>query len=521
MKRHAWLIHGAFVLMACVAVGAVEGGVIYPVNPATRALDPNSPVTLSLLDVNGGDVTDSWLPSWEPAGGRTVYLAVNSMGRPVTPTSIILVPPLANPAFDGVTNPFLNPLTTSAYPGRCTNFGSPADLSADYTTPDPWAGQAIDTVGGPRTAYPLTSQDCGGLAVVQVVINGTSYTFVVPQDSNLNGTPDIWETKFCPNDSCRTGQEDNDSAPVAGGPIGDGIAAFDEYRGFIVSLRHTPTDPRQKDVFVHLVNPQCGGPSLLGGADPTYPSDGTPIFANLDTLIVGSQIHTLGYVRGQENGTTNEWVDWFVSFTQQTGFQYLNAAGTVTGTPPADDRRINANALFPLGIPNPAGGGPIQKGLRVTECVDTSATAPLGTTGIGSPTGGDNSLVYTQRIVNYINGLIDAGQGRRVRLFAFEQGAWVQKYQGTGSPTQGDRDYIISQAMKFYVAHEPTHSTRLTPTVEGTRKTSYGYHHAPGTGSLMDQAIVQKIDKSVSGFSSFYIPSFYSSGDQGSFRLLD
>lgn len=360
------------------------------------------------------------------------------------------------------------------------------------------------------------------MAVIHVAVEGTNYTFVVPQDSNLNGIPDIWETKFCPSNSCPTGREDNDSAPVAGGPSGDGIAAFDEYRGFIVSGRHTPTDPRQKDLFVHLVNPQCGGPSLLGGAGPTYPSDGTSLFANLDTLITGSQIHTLGYVRGGENGTTDEWVDWFVSFSQQTGFQYRTAAGTVTGTPPADDRRINANALFPLGISNPAGGGPLQKGLRVTECVDTSATSPLGTTGIGAPTGGDNSLVYTQRIVNYINSLIDAGQGRRLRLFAFENGAWVQRPLGSGSPTQIDvRDYIISQAMKFYVAHEPTHSTRLTPTVEGTNKTSYGYHHAPGTGSLMDQAIVQKIDKSASGFNSFYIPSFYSSGDQGSFRLLD
>ena len=73
--------------------------------------------------------------------------------------------------------------------------------------------------------------------------------------------------------------------------------------------------------------------------------------------------------------------------------------------------------------------------------------------------------------------------------------------------------------MKYYVAHELAHSTRLTPTVEGTRQTSYGYHHAPGTGSVMDQTITQKIDKSTSGFNSFYIPSTYNGSDQSSYNL--
>ena len=64
---------------------------------------------------------------------------------------------------------------------------------------------------------------------------------------------------------------------------------------------------------------------------------------------------------------------------------------------------------------------------------------------------------------------------------------------------------------------EMGHSVSLTPSLEGTNRTSYGYHHAPGTGSNLDQTITTKLDKS--GFNNFYIPLFYNSGDQASFQL--
>jgi len=118
--------------------------------------------------------------------------------------------------------------------------------------------------------------------------------------------------------------------------------------------------------------------------------------------------------------------------------------------------------------------------------------------------------------VNYINELIARGGTRALKLFTFQNGAWVERKKANGAPV--DADFIVSQAMKFYVAHELTHSTQLTPTVEGTRQTSYGYHHAPGTGSVMDQTITQKIDKSTSGFNSFYIPSIYNGSDQSSYK---
>jgi hypothetical protein len=506
-------------LAVWATIGVAEGGVIRPVIEATGLPDPNATVSATIFDQNGRDVTDTWVPTWSPPDRVTpVYVAFNAGGAPVTPSTVTLVPPVLPVVINGTTNPALASLSTSAYPGRCTNFSSvpePADPS-DYT----FSSTGVAIPNNPnRIGFLLTPQDCGGIAVLRATINGASRVFVLPQDSNRNGIPDIWEAQFCPNNTCPTGLEDNDTGPVAGSPVGDGIAALDEYRGFIVSGRHASGDPRQRDVFVHLANAQCTtatvpvSAALLGGGSKTYPTDNSSLFESLLSLVPGSQVHVLGYVPGQLNSTTDEWVDRFVSFTQSGGFQYLSATGALTTVAPVDDRRINKNAIFPLGLPSTT-GTPIQKGLRITECLDTAATAPLGTTGIGTTNGPDNSLVYTRRIVNYLTGLINAST-KPLKLLVFENGTWVSKVPPSGVV---DADFVISQAMKFYVAHELTHSTRLTPTIEGTSRTSYGYHHAPGTGSVMDQQIVQKIEKTTN---SFYIPSVYNGADRGSYKIVD
>jgi hypothetical protein len=532
MNRNFCLILTLIVATASLGVGVSEAGVIFPINQSGTQLGTpnlNSAVTVSLFDSSGQDVTDTWLPTWEPAtGGPTIYVSFNAPGAP---TTVQLMTFSGTPVFTGAVNPFWTQLgapTTSAYPGRCTNFDgnpAPAPTDPDYTFPDTAATQIPGTQ---RVGFRLVSQDCGGMAVIQATFpSGTAaagtYLFVIPQDSNHNGIPDIWEAKFCPSNSCPLGTEDSDAGPLSPSPIGDGIAAFDEYRGFIVSGKHVSTDPRQRDVFVHLVNPQCGTPTLLGGGTPPsstlFPNDGTGLFDNLATLLPGSQVHLLGYVPGQANATTTEWVDRFQSFSQQTGFQYLDPiTGATTGLAPADDRRINKNAVFPLGTTNPiTANGLIHRGLRITECLDISTTGPLGTTGIGTPDGPDNSLVYTQRIVNYITTLINNGSGRQLKVFTFNTvtNTWVEKTNPNGAT---DANFVISQAMKFYASHELTHSMQLTPTVEGTKTTSYGYHHAPGTGSVIDQTIVQKIDKSTTGFNSFYIPSAYIGSDQSSYK---
>ena len=464
-----------------IGAGGAGAGVILPVDPVTKQPIVASPVTVSIFQ-GGVDVTDSWLPT----PGQTVQVVVNGLASP----TLSLV-------FDAVTaaNPVANnALTTSAYPGVCTNFGS--GTGADFT------------LSGDQ----LAAEDCGGMAVV--LVNGTHH-FVLPQDSDYDGMPDLWEALHCPSSTpnCLQPAADIDAGPLSGSACCDGIANFDEYRGFRVSGAYTRTHPGLKDLFVHLVNPQCqtsagSTQSLLVGPS-AYPTGGASLFANMDTLLppgpAGPRIHPLCYTPGATHGTCDEWVDNLAGFSPLTGFVFQPGTDG-----PISDRSIKRNALY---------GPAVQKGLRITECLDNSFSSPLGVAAIGTPLGSDNALIYTRRVADFINGLNDQGAGRRLRHYAFEDGSWVVRFESAGAPTDADRGVIISAALQFYVGMELVHSLNLTPTEVLVRRTSYGHHHAPLTGSGVDQQITTKIDKSASGFNSFYIPCCFAPGDQTDFAL--
>jgi hypothetical protein len=484
-----WMVRGGLALLVWIAsvVGPAYAGVIGPIAPS------QSGVTLSIFSVDPSgvliDVTDTYLPEWAPGAPlQTVYVVVN--GSATTP---ILVPPTGTAPSAANPNPFLAERTTSAYPGNCTNFGT--DTGPDF---------AFDTlqrasIGG-AIGYPLISNDCGGMAVIRV----GNDTFVIPGDINLNGIPDSWEATFCPANSCPTGREDVDTSQ-GNTALGDGLSAFDEYRGFIVSGAHIRTDPRQKDLFVHLVNPQCttvagSTVSLLGGGPTTFVT-GDGLFANLNTLISGTQIHVIGYTANATNFATSEWVDNLASYTVAKGFQY------VAGTDGAiSDRQINKNAVYPS---RNSQGNPIkQKGLRVTECVDDSTTTLLGLAGLGTPNGPGNAVVYTQRILKYLDTTLGAAAGA-LAYSTFQRGAWTQ-------PVAISHTDLVARAFEFYLSMEIGHAVKLTPAVEGTTKVSYGYHHAPLTGSNLDQTITNKV---TAAGNTFYIPSFYNTFDQTNFQL--
>src|SRR5262249_41481084 len=128
------------------------------------------------------DVTDCWLPEL----GKPVYVVVS--GSASTP---MLVAPAAGVSFPLAAgtppnpvppNPFLAALTTSAYPGQCTNLGSGTD--ADF----PLGPGPLDLPG----SYTLTPTDCGGMAVILV----GSLKFILPRDGTAtvaaNGIPEVW-----------------------------------------------------------------------------------------------------------------------------------------------------------------------------------------------------------------------------------------------------------------------------------------------------------------------------------------
>jgi hypothetical protein len=471
-----------------------------------------------------------------------VFVVVNVNGVAAVPGAIELVPPPAagSITFNGADNPFLKAVapntvvpTTSAYPGNCTNFGPRSDLSADVAL-EP-VGTVIATTTGQKTGFRLTPLDCGAMAVVRITVSGTVRTFVIPQDANVNGIPDILEAVTCPSTApCPTGREDNDVGPVAGSPVGDGLAAFDEYRCCIVSGEFQPADPRRRDFFVHIANPQClpsppagtdlatyflgSTQSLLGGGPKVFPTDQTPLTANLATVLSASQVHLLGHRPGLTSYKTDEWVDNFVSYSDRTGFVYDPATDG-----PISDRQINRNALYP--IVDAATGRRVQKGLRIVECLDASTLTTLGFASIGNlngvGAGHGNAVIYSQRVAQYVTNLVVQGEGRALRYFGFASGSWIALFTSGRPPGQPDIDLVVSKALQFYTSMEGGHAGRLTPTVEGTRRTSYGYHHAPGTGSNLDQSIINTRDKSTSGFNSFYIPLFYNGSDLSNFRLKD
>jgi hypothetical protein len=308
---------------------------------------------------------------------------------------------------------------------------------------------------------------------------------------------------------------DADLPPVTTTFLGDGLSVFDEYRGFRVSNIYTRTDPRVKDLFVRLVNPQCGTSTLLS----TYPTDGTSLFGNVNTLISGAHVHLLDYKDHMANApTTTEWQDHFKKFevvkvgsgpsaTFQGRFTYttgLNGDGSDTTIAPPADRQINVNALFP--ITDTDTGLKIQKGLRITECLNTSDPSLLGIAGWGSANGPDNAVIYTTRIKDYVGKTL--GKNKTPKYYTFINTAWVNVVPGTLN-----LDFLISKAIQYYLAMEIGHSIRLTDT------STYEFHHPPETGSNMDQSFVVKDETNT--IKAFYIPSAYNTTDQMNFKLKD
>jgi hypothetical protein len=523
MKKSTWMIRGVVGLLAWIGIGfavAEAAAVIYPVSTVSTTLPPFQPNTASTVTVSilkgGVDVTATWLP--EP--GETVQIVVNGLASPTI--SLVCPESAGSPCPDATAtvNPIASvTLKTSAYPGRCTNFDNPSPLtrfSSDFQL----------------SGNNLTSNDCGGMAVIRVTATSpaTDLTFILPQDNNFNGIPEIWESIFCPGtpSTCPRGNEDND-ASASNLNNGDGIAAFDEYRGFIVSGTHVRTDPRQKDLFVHPVNPQClatfalntnplsSTASFVGGGTTTF-ATGDTFFGNVNTLS-GVQVRRLGYTANATNYTTNEWIDRFAAYSVQaqdtgtalgtvSGFVFRDASSNLTQTPPLDDRQINKNAVYPVA------GTTIQKGLRVIECVVNDTSTTMGVATLGSPNGGDNAIIYTQRIVNNY-ATLGATSGAANLCYQTYQGASLTP---TASITHSQ---LMAKAIEFTAAMEIGHSIVLTPTnTEGATKkiaSPYGYHHAPQTGSNLDQAIVNKPAATCGNL--FQIPTNYNTDDLMNFKL--
>lgn len=508
MKTQKWLLPCILGMLGTLWIGfGVAHGAVATAVDSNGAPIPNGP-TVTIYDSSGvNPVSDNQFP--EPG---VTYKIVKTGDSSATFT---------------LGNTPLYPAGTSTHPGQCTNYGSPTNLNPDFTL-------ASDGTH-------LTSNDCGGTVVIT---DGTN-TYVIPQDTDNDGLPDWWEQQYCgsANVTCLVNDADIDIGPGGNKQIGDGISNYDEYRGFIVSdadfsrgisltgtqlpdsPKHIRTSPKQKDLFVHLVNAQCldstNNPSTLLSAN-AYPTDGTSLFVNLLPLISETQIHLIGYTSGGQNLNTPEWVDRFSSLSWNNGYQW----NTQTSTAPPDDRQINPNAIY-----RPY----IQKGLRIIECLEPNYKSPLAVAPYGSPNDAiGNAVLYTNRIVNYIDGMIATADQIKIppsspnppeiktlTYSSHPKGwtkpcAYILEINTAPCPTTGtrvDRNYIVSKTIQFILAMEVGHWVHLT----ATSSTSYGVHYAPKHGDNLDQAITNKVTKLYGN--TFYIPSVYNTTDQAKFLI--
>jgi hypothetical protein len=300
---------------------------------------------------------------------------------------------------------------------------------------------------------------------------------------------------------------------------------------------HLRGDPTRKDLFIFLVNAQAtssislpAGGSLLGKLPnenrAVYPIDGTPLTATIDAMSAVARVLVLGQRRDAAgalifdgtNRSTDEMVDRLQSFSVPAGretFVYRTSDAvpatlvTITNlnrkSTPADDRVINRNRLF----------GPPQKAVRIIESLDVSKTTPIGSSSWGSPNGLDEAIIYTQRIVNFINNTAPVTDNRI--YYATHTGTAWGPYTNTfvlsnGTVQSVTRSYIISKMMQFVFAHEAGgHDTKLTVTAS-----SLGFHDATGTGGMLDSQvqIITTTDNSAANPPGikFRIPSRFLSG---------
>jgi len=467
--------------------------------------------TVTILDQAGRDISATWLP--EP--GQVVTIRV-----------------------DGATVNSLSLLGTSAYPGICTNFAGTAGTNPDFTL----------------SGTQLTSNDCGGKT--QLVANTTigTFTFTLPQDSDNDGLPDVWETPYG-NLVATADDELSPSATAADNPQGtaarrgDGLATLDEYRGFIVSnadsavgsdtttlkggTKHIRTDPSQKDFFIHVVNNQCAATQPMGSFTRYFPAGGANMFGALSTMIPGAHVHLLDFAPGGNNPPKSTlWEDFFESFSETipagqsfkgVAFRIPGGALTKSETDVPTDRQINKNALVSI-TTNPTNPTTVQKGIRLIECQVVDLGTTLGVTDWGTPnknyglgpSHAANAVVYTERIRLNIKTKLDGAGVRRILWAVYNPATalWIPQIPDlTASvPTltsQGIQDFLVTKQLQYLVGHEIAHAIQLGPT------SANGYHSLT-SGSMMAATFLftQDTDKA-----TFNIPSTFLTFDQREIKM--
>ena len=238
----------------------------------------------------------------------------------------------------------------------------------------------------------------------------------------------------CPSTSTNDADGDGftDAEECSGITLLDGVTVTSCVAGVD---RNSCLDPNSKDVFV-IVVPAAG--STLLGADPLRILKGT----NVTGTKLGLAIHQI-----TEGQTT--------------------------------DRRVNGS----------------QNAIRITESLDT-ADVTTGICNQGTPNGLDGCVVYTQRIVNFVNSKCPAGVTCLI------------------SPaTSGTAAAVISTFIQNTIAHEASHSLSVTATYNSRYG---GNHYQTGTNVVMDQSVYYTVKGTKA---TFFLPGAYATADPSAVKL--
>lgn len=216
----------------------------------------------------------------------------------------------------------------------------PADMQVMETAQDA-SGASVTVTAMDFGAYGHLRAEvktkCGGWQPVRIRMGGQDRSFVtIPMDENNNLIADRMEQS---NNGITawayTGDpgSDEDGKPTGDGKTGDGLTAFEEYRGFMIEENpgdpwtetHVRTDPSTKDIFIT-------------SDDSGIERDAATVFADLS----GLNVHTINAFRFVEDPVTTAPV---VNFTLQSkGSKQWNGK-TVSQATPQHGVRIVVQSL--------------------------------------------------------------------------------------------------------------------------------------------------------------------------------
>lgn len=137
------------------------------------------------------------------------------------------------------------------------------EVTAAWQTQGGHAGSTARTKArGTKAEVLISSFDWGAWATLRVTaelesgetvfahLRGKEGTTAlrVPKDENDNHIGDPWERRM--HAEGVAAEADDDEQPTGAGP-GDGLSAYEEYRGVLTDGDHVRTDPHRKDLFIH------------------------------------------------------------------------------------------------------------------------------------------------------------------------------------------------------------------------------------------------------------------------------